>query len=707
MDSPSALAVAMVHTQSGENSELRGRWLTLARAAWVTIALLTAILFLAGVPASFEYLQTACTEPTCDGPQPTPSMVRELSRLGLSVSLYAAFLVALDVVFALVCFALSGLIVWHRPTSQPPMLAALALITFGAVTFPNVLNVLAEARPAFALPVAVAGYAGHVSFLMLFYLFPDGSFVPRWTRPLALLWAVLGIPRYFAPGTPLDLHASPAGFVPMYLGFLGTAIFAQVYRYRRVSRHDQRQQTKWVVFGFVAAMFTFLVFILVGSTLPPSLDENPFGFLVANAIMYLSMLLIPVTIGIAILRYRLWEIDVIINRTLVYGSLTGIVIGLYVLIVGGLGAILQARGNLVISLVATGLIAVAFQPLRDRLQRTVNRLMYGEREEPYRIIARLGRRLEATLNPLEVLQTIVHTLSEALRLPYAAIELKQEGGYTLTASAGQSSTDPLRLPLTYHGEELGRLVMGPRIGEGSFTASERRLLEDLARQAGVAVHAVRLTSDLQLSRERLVTAREEERRRLQRDLHDGLGPTLASLFQRLDTASVLVRSNPEDAVALLGDLKGRVKTTIADVRRLVYALRPPALDEFGLVSAVREHAAQLNGSDGLCIAVEAPEKLPPLPAAVEVAAYRIVFEALANVVRHAQARTCRIWMTVDDDALCVEIADDGTGLLPDQQAGVGITSMRERAAELGGELRIESGAAGGTLVRTRLPLGKG
>ncbi|MDP9380955.1 MAG: GAF domain-containing sensor histidine kinase, partial [Chloroflexota bacterium] len=351
-------------------------------------------------------------------------------------------------------------------------------------------------------------------------------------------------------------------------------------------------------------------------------------------------------------------------------------------------------------------IAVAFQPLRDRLQQTVNRLMYGERDEPYGVISRLGRRLEATLTPEEVLPTVVQIVRESLKLPYAAIELRQDGEYRVVASSGQSSNETLRLPLVYRGESVGQMVLAPRAGEDSFTPSDRRLLEDLARQAGIAVHAVRLTADLQRSRERLVTAREEERRRLRRDLHDGLGPTLANLFQRLDTASALVRSNPEGAVALIGDLKGRIKTTIGDIRRLVYALRPPALDEFGLVGAIREHAAQLNGSGGLSIAVEAPEPLPPLPAAVEVAAYRIVLEALANVVRHAQARICCIRMTVNDDALRLEVTDDGAGLPPGQQAGVGITSMRERAAELGGELRIEQGEAGGTRVWGRLPIGK-
>ncbi len=707
MDPSCASTAVVARPQDSADARLNGRWLTVARVVAAALALLTAVLFVVGIPASFAYLQVVCADPACNGSQPTPATVRALGQLGVPIALYAAYLLMLDVIFALVCFALAGLIARHMPVSRLALLGALTLVTFGGATFPIVLRALAETHRGWALPIALVSYTGHVSFLSFFYLFPDGVFIPRWTRPLALLWAVLGIPIYFAPGTPLDPHASPAAFVPMYLGFLGMAIFAQVYRYRRVSSLEQRQQTKWVVFGSAAALLTFLAFILVGAALPPSLGQNPLGFLVGNTIMHVSMLLIPLSIGVAILKYRLWDIDLIINRTLVYGSLTTCVIGVYVLVVGGLGTLLQARGNLNLSLAATGLIAVAFQPLRDHLQQTVNRLMYGERDEPYRVLSRLGHRLETTLAPAEVLPTVVQIVRESLKLPYAAIELRQDGEYRVVASSGQSSNETLRLPLVYRGEAVGQMVLAPRAGEDSFTPSDRRLLEDLARQAGIAVHAVRLTADLQRSRERLVSAREEERRRLRRDLHDGLGPTLASLFQRLDTASALVRSNPEDAVALINDLKGRVKATIGDIRRLVYALRPPALDEFGLVGAVREHAAQLNGSDGLHVSVDAPEHLPPLPAAVEVAAYRIVLEALANVVRHAEARNCCIRLAVNDDALRLEITDDGAGLPPRQQAGVGITSMRERAAELGGEFLIESGVAGGTLVRARLPLGKG
>jgi signal transduction histidine kinase len=226
---------------------------------------------------------------------------------------------------------------------------------------------------------------------------------------------------------------------------------------------------------------------------------------------------------------------------------------------------------------------------------------------------------------------------------------------------------------------------------------------------GVAAYGVRLTRDLQRlagelqqSRERLVTAREEERRRLRRDLHDGVGPTLASLVQRLDAVSRLVPRDPEAAISLLVDLKAHTRATVADIRQMVYALRPPALDELGLVSAIREHAAQHLEPTALRVTLDAPA-LPALPAAVEVAAYRIVLEALTNVARHAGAQICAVRLTCGAD-LVVEIIDDGRGLPDGVLAGVGIASMRERAAELGGECLVGRGPSGGTRVWARLPL---
>jgi len=258
------------------------------------------------------------------------------------------------------------------------------------------------------------------------------------------------------------------------------------------------------------------------------------------------------------------------------------------------------------------------------------------------------------------------------------------------------------IPLVYQSELVGQLLVAPRAPKEPFTPADRRLLENIARQAGTAVHAVQLTADLQRSREHLIAAREEERRRLRRDLHDGLGPQLASLTLKIDAARNYLHQNPEASDQLLLELKDEVKTAIGDIRRVAYNLRPPALDQLGLVSALREHAASQNGHHSLQVDIRAPSPLPPLPAAVEVAAYRIALEAMTNVSRHAQAKNCTINLTLNG-GLQLEIIDDGRGLPAAYAAGVGLASMRERATELGGSFTIETLSQGGTAVRVYLP----
>src|SRR5205807_4399217 len=196
---------------------------------------------------------------------------------------------------------------------------------------------------------------------------------------------------------------------------------------------------------------------------------------------------------------------VIINRTLVYSALTACVVGIYSLVVAGLGTLVHVRESFALSLLAAGMVAVLFQPIRIRLQRGVNRLMYGERDDPYAVLSRLSQRLEATLAPEPVLPTIVETVAQALKLPYAAIALKQGDELITAASYGLSQDNPFILPLVYHTETIGQLLFAPRAPGEAFTTADRRLLEDIAHQAGVAAHAVRLTADLQRSRERLVT----------------------------------------------------------------------------------------------------------------------------------------------------------------------------------------------------------
>ncbi|MEO6060820.1 MAG: sensor histidine kinase, partial [Thermoflexales bacterium] len=261
-------------------------------------------------------------------------------------------------------------------------------------------------------------------------------------------------------------------------------------------------------------------------------------------------------------------------------------------------------------------------------------------------------------------------------------------------------------PLRYQGDPLGTLRVAPRAGE-RLSAADRALLTTLARQASLAAHAARARAALQHSREAIVAAREEERRRLRRDLHDGLGPTLASLAQRIDAAGALTQTDPAAASKMLVDTRTKMASAIADLRRAAYSLRPPSLDELGLVSAVREDAQTMIPPGGLRCEVRSDKALPLLPAAVEAAAYRIAMEAITNVLKHAQATRCDVLFAVRTGALWVEIEDDGRGIPDGAPLGVGTLSMRERAEELGGRVETAPREPRGTRVRATLPMPPG
>lgn len=699
-----AAQAALAARTNDEERRLRGAWLVAARMSWVVIALLTMIYCVISFPMEFARLRSVCTAPPCSVTALDSINLRELESIGGSVDFFATYVITVELVFAVVSFAVGSMLFWRKSDERMALFVALMLVTFGSLAFADSYDAVAAWAGGWWWAFATIFFLGNISPVLFFFLFPTGRFVPRWACAPAALLVVLGIGFHFFRSSPIFGWLTSIYGSVFSVSIVVLAVWAQFYRYRRVSDLLQRQQTKWVVWGTALAM---LGSQSVQGLLPLLGRPHVLTIGAAYTILTGSILLIPLSIGVAIMRSRLWDIDVLITRTLVYGALSASVVGIYVVVVGYLSTLFQTSGNLAISLVATGLVAVLFQPLRDQLQRGVNRVLFGARDDPYAVLAHLGQQLDNTLDPDAVLPTIVATVRDALKLPYVAIILDQEGRAALAAATGHLVADPLSLPLFYQNEPAGQLLLGPRGPGEAFSAADRRLIEVLTRHVGVAAHAVRLTAALQRSREQLVLAREEERRRLRNDLHDGLGPQLAGLTMKIQTARLRLAHDPL-ADTLLAELAAHTQEAVADIRQVVYGLRPPSLDELGLLFALREAAAQyqVQGFTSIQIQIDTPDQLPLLPAAIEVATYRIAQEALTNAIKHAQAHTCWLQLAVDVQAgaLVLTVQDDGHGITPEQVKGVGLRSMRERATELGGTLTVEPVAEGGTRVSARLPL---
>ena len=671
--------------------QLRGRWLLLARLLWIMVVLvfLSYFLFFFVTTFSSHWVQV---------------------RAGFDVENFWNILrFTDDLIVAVLCpllwCAIGTFLFWQtwnkekQPVALIVLFVSLTLITTGLalasaldpkIGIPSGLDPelsippsLATAIPLESIPIRLHLLSNSFLLLLLF-LFPDGRFVPRWMLMPVSIFLILSVCPILFPAWSLTSwiiqHRLPLEALITALGLI-----SQFYKYHWVSPPRQRRRVRWAVLGLLVLaggdLIQHVIFAFLGMTpLTIFLVRTPFAF---------AFLFFPLAISVALLRDRLWESTPLIRHILVAGLLIACLVVVYMLMVGGLGWLLQDAGYPLSALLATVVIALLFHAVFRWLDRSVNRLYYGERDDPYVFFSRLGRHIEAAFVPQDVLLRIVETIAQALKLPFVAIAITNgQGPYIAAASGTQDEQHPLvRIPLLAHHEQVGTLLCSPR-QEEALTDQDMHLLHDLALHIGAAVKAVQLSSELQRSREKLILAREEERRRLRRDLHDGLGPTLASLSQRIDAAGSLVTQQPEEAVALLQTIKAQMRSTISDLRRLVYALRPPVLDEFGLISAIRDHTIPSQQSSGVHISLSAPEELPPLSAATEVAAFRIVEEALTNVVHHAQAQQCQI-------------------CLPQTyRASVGMHSMRERAEELGGKCSVQTRPTGGTLVSVSLPLAK-
>ncbi len=616
--------------------------------------------------------------------------------------------------------AMGALLVRTRPANPIGWLFCLAGLAAGACGLGReylVRSVVAGPLPGAAWigwladSLYIAVMAALPAVLMLF---PDGRTLGgRWRLVLAAVpvgGCLAWLGYAFAPdatviaGQEIANPAGsllPSGFVYRLNAFnslsfvvlAACAIASLAVRYRRAAPRLRLQLT-WVFFTGTVALVELALELLpsfaVGMWLGPLVES-----------------LFIASIAVAIVRHQLLDIELVVNRTLVYLVVSFLLLGLYLGAVALVARSVGGRSSGGASLLGTALVAVAFAPLRSRVQSGVDRLIYGDRKDPYGVMSSLTRQLEQADALGTELGIVLETITRSLRLPYAAITsvdglVKEESGCPRGAVSVR--------PLTYRGTPVGDLEICPRAPGETLGAADERLLDDLGRQAGALLHVLRLAADLQESRRRLVTAKEEERRRLRRDLHDGLGPELAALTLKAEGAALQLGTRPERASELLSEVKGGLRHTIADVRRLVYDLRPPCLDELGLPGALRDFANRMERADARPLfRVDAPEERTAFPAAVEVAAYRIATEAMTNVVRHANASHCQVRLVVDPgDHLDVIVEDDGCGVGEDPVAGVGTRSMIERATEIGGTAALRRRTDGaGARVHARLPLGFG
>lgn len=538
---------------------------------------------------------------------------------------------------------------------------------------------------------------------LVLLVFPTGRLPsPRW-RPVAAAavltavlnsvgWALMppfhndieGLhpPGYQNPVPSSLAIADAAVSAGLLLALLTTvaSLTALLQRYRSATGAE-RQQLEWVLVAAVA----FVTLLAAGFLLPP-----PLGPLIVG----LAMVPLPLAIAVAVVHHRLWDIDVVLSRSLVFGALTVGVVAIYAITVAVLGGLLGNRTGA--PLVATALVAVGIQPAHQRVRRLVNRFVYGDRDDPASALRHLGARIGAASDPGDVLADVAQAIGQRLRLPYVAIEELDSP----MAVWGQPVPAVQRVPLSHRGSDVGTLVVGTA-ADDRLRPADLRALTELAPHVAVVAHAHRLARDLERSHGRLVAARDEERLRLRRELHDGLGPNLAALALEVDRGRRLVGRDAERAKRLLDDLSSRIRHTVGGVRAIVDDLHPPPLDEFGLVGAVEEVAGRFAGE--LRVTVKAAPGLPPLPAAVELAAYRIAAEAITNAARHAGGSTCQVTFAAGDD-LELRVIDNGCGLSSDAAEGVGLPSMRHRAEVLGGSCSVANAPNGGTEVLVRLPL---
>ncbi|MGZ6545305.1 MAG: histidine kinase [Actinomycetota bacterium] len=581
-----------------------------------------------------------------------------------------------------------------------------------------------------------------VTFLLL--LFPDGHLPsPRWrwfARILGASLAIVFLTVVLAPGkfgadagvfanyqNPLGLERlRPVFTVAIFslamlpIGVIGSLV-ALVQRFRR-SSGIERLQLRWLVTAATIVAVLYTVALLIGFVGSWSANDQPGWMNVLQNVAVFSFGLIPIAIGVSVLRYHLFDIDVVINRALLLGALAVFITVVYVAIVVGVGALVGSRADPILSAAAAAIVSLAFQPARRRAQRLADRLVYGERAAPYEVLSEFSERLGNAYANEDLPPRMARALAGGTGAVRADVwvrigdQLVSEGRWPQDVEAlppmaatdddaGEVSTTEMREPIRHQGELLGALSIVKRPGE-SITPTEDKLVRDLAAQAGLVMRNVALTEQLmdhieqlRASRQRLVHAQDEERRKLERNLHDGAQQQLVALSVKLRLAEGLVDRDSEKTKAMLADLQTETGQAIEDLRDLARGIYPPLLADKGLVAALEAQARK--GS--IATSVEA-ENVSRYPQQVEAAVYFCALEALNNVAKYSGATSAEVRLAQTNGDLTFEVSDDGAGFDSGRTSyGTGLRGMADRVEAIGGVLEIRSAPGEGTSVTGRIP----
>jgi len=700
---------------SDMRSSHHSRWLFVLYAGSVALALFLTICYLASLPFYYEYLHEMCYGPANECPDTA------ISAMPVTWSGSAAFHVGIDV-FLFSCYAfVAALILLLKPLDAIGSIAAFTLVAFAFG------DLVVKLWGGSEILVPVAQHASMAGLTCFALLFPSGRLTRRWLAWVAGIALAGRIVPDLLPYAAVQIDKWPLGLSLGWLVvFYGALAYSQITQYRENVEPEARQAIRKVAYGLIGACLALIGVNLLLLVWPDLYMSDVYWL---DLTIRIIMLFIPISLGSALLKNRLWGVPPIVRRSFVYAALLVLLFGIYMATVSYLSLVFRTESG-VFQLIATGVVAVLFAPLKAVMEKLINRIVYGKRGNPVAFLVGLGDRLTEPYAPEQVLGSVVSTVKEMMQLPHAAVTIVVNGRETEAAAAGvRHESQLIRFPLVVGGEELGSLYVSPRAPDEPLKRADLKLLLLLGREAARIVHGLkqsldigRLMQELQASKEKLIFAREEERRSIRNNLHDDLAPRLASLALSASAAREYMRRDPPRAASIVSELESDIRVIVADIREFVHNLRPPALDQYGLVEAIRQRADRLTqigasheGGERIQMEVTAPCPLPALPAAVEVAAYRIVSEALVNVVKHAQASLCSVTLDVQmgqqGEELYVEIADDGIGMsgagsqAPGVQAsGVGLTSIRERAAELGGRSVIAAAEGGGTRIAAWLPL---